>query len=123
MTPEELRHGSYRTENLGNPKEDIKPTIDTIEAIKIQAAINLGRYQEETRRWRNKKVRTREIKEGDLVLRRNPKSKLNGKVHSEWEGPFPVSLMAKPEACRLRTLYEVEDQYSWNKDMLQRYCV
>ena len=31
MTPEELRHGSYRTED---PDEDIKPTIDTIDAIK-----------------------------------------------------------------------------------------
>ena len=45
MTPEELRHGSYRTENS---EEDMKPTIDTIEAVKTQAAINLGRYQEET---------------------------------------------------------------------------
>ena len=65
MTPEELRHGSYRTESTD---EDIKQTIDTIKAIKTQAAINLGRYQEEIRRWRNKKVRPREIKEGDLVL-------------------------------------------------------
>ena len=41
MTPEELRHGSYRTES---PDKEIKPTIDTIEAIKTQVAINLGRY-------------------------------------------------------------------------------
>ena len=47
MSPEELRHVSSRTEA---PDEDIKPTIDTIEAIKTQAAINLGKYQEETRR-------------------------------------------------------------------------
>ena len=65
MTPEELRHGSYRTENS---EEDMKPTIDTIEAIKTQAAIKLGKYQDETRRWRNKKVSPREIKEGNLVL-------------------------------------------------------
>ena len=94
MTPEELLHRSYRTEASN---EDIKPTIDTIEAIKTQAVINLGRYQEETRRWRNKKVRPREIKEGDLVLRRIPKSKqqgkmhgTNGKVHSwslRWQDP------------------------------------
>ena len=57
MTPDELLHGSYRMENLGDPEEDMKPTIDTIEASKIQAAINLGRYQEETRRWCYKKVR------------------------------------------------------------------
>ena len=120
MTPEELRHGSYKTES---PDEDIKPTIDTIEAIKIQAAINLGRYQEETRRWQNKKVRPREIKEGDLVLRRIPKSKQQGKIHSKWEGSFLVASMARPEACRLRTLEGVDEPYSWNKDMLQHYYV
>ena len=120
MTSEELRHRSYRTEASN---EDIKPSIDTIEAIKTQAAINLGKYQEETRRWRNKKVRPREIKEGDLVLRRIPKSKQQGKMHSKWEGPFLVVLMARPEACRLRTLEGVEEPYSWNKDMLQHYFV
>ena len=109
MTPEELRHGSYRTEA---PDEDIKPTIDTIEAIKTQASINLGKYQEETRRWRNKKVRPREIKEGDLVLRRIPKSKQQGKMYSKWEGLFLVALMARPEACRIRTLERVEEPYS-----------
>ena len=41
MTPEDLRHGSYKIED---PDEDIKPTIDTIDAIKTQAAINLGKY-------------------------------------------------------------------------------
>ena len=120
MTPKELRHGSYRTEA---PDEDIKPTIDTIEAIKTQAAINLGRYQEKTRSWRNKKVRPREIKEGDLVLCRISKSKQQGKMHNKWEGPFLVASMARPEACRLRTLEGVEEPYSWNKDMLQHYYV
>ena len=120
MTPEELRHGSYRTEA---PNEDIKPTINTIEAIKTQAVINLGRFQEETRRWRNKKVRPQEIKEGDLVLRRIPNRKQQEKMYSKWEGPFLVASMARPEACRLRTLEEVEEPYSWNKDMLQRYYV
>ena len=120
MTPEELRHESYRTEA---PDEDINPTIDTIEAIKTQAAINLGKYQEETQRWRNKKVRPREIKEGDLILRRIPKSKQQGKMHCKWEGPFLVASMARPEAYRLLTLEGVEEPYSWNKDMLQRYFV
>ena len=44
----------------------------------MQAAINLGKYHDETRRWRNKKVRPREIKEGDLVLHRIPKGKSKG---------------------------------------------
>ena len=113
MTPGELRHESYRTEASD---EDIKPTIDTIEVMKTQAAINLGRYQEETRRWRNKKVRPRELKESNFVLCRIPKSKQQGKIYSKWEGPFLVTSMARPEACRLHTLEGVEEPYSWNKD-------
>jgi hypothetical protein len=101
----------------------MKPIIDAIKAVKTQAAINLGRYQEETRRWHNKKVRPRVIKEGDLVLCRIPKNKLKGKMHSKWKGPFLVTSMARPEACRLRTLDGAEGPYFWNKDMLQRYYV
>jgi len=43
--PEEIKLKSWRTsEEAGAAEEDIKPSIDTIEAGKIQAAINLGRY-------------------------------------------------------------------------------
>ena len=89
----------------------------------MQAAINLGKYQEETRRWKNKKVNPREIQEGDLVLPRIPKAKQKGKMHSKWDGPFIVASMVRPEACRLCTLEGIEDPYSWNKDMLQKYYV
>ena len=124
VTPEEINLKSWRTaEGAENIEEDIKPSIDTIEAVKIQAAINLGKYQDETRRWRNKKVKPRNIREGNFVLRRIPKAKQKGKMYSKWEGPFIVASMARPEACRLRTLEGTEDPYSWNKDMLQRYYV
>ena len=124
VTPKEIKLKSWRiAEGADNIEEDMKPSIDTIEAGKIQAAINLGKYQEETRRWKNKKVKPRDIKEGDLVLWRNPKAKQKGKMHSKWEGPFIVASMARPEACGLRTLEGTKDLYSWNKDMLQKYYV
>ena len=113
VTPEEIKLKSCRTaEGADNIEEDMKPSIDTIEAGKIQAAINLGKYQEEMRRWKNKKVRPRDIKEGDLMLRRILKAKQKGKMHSKWEGPFIVASMTRPEACRLRTLEGTEDPYS-----------
>ena len=49
ITLEEIKLKSWRTaEGAENVEEDIKPSIDAIEAGKIQAAINLGKYQEET---------------------------------------------------------------------------
>ena len=99
MTLEEIKLKSLRTtEGAAEIKdEDMKPSVDTIEVGKIQAAINLGRYQDETQRWINKKVKPREIKEGDL-LRRIPKAKQKGKTYNKWEGPFLVASMARPEA-------------------------
>ena len=124
VTPEEIKLKSWRTtEGANTIKEDIKPSIGTIEAGKMQAAINLGKYQEETRRWKNKKVKPRDIKEGDLVLRRIPKAKQKGKMYSKWEGPFIVASMARLEAYRLRTLEGTEDPYSWNENKLQKYYV
>jgi hypothetical protein len=118
-TPEEIKFHSWRIEE--NPHEDLAITIDIIEMVKLQAAANLNKYQDEIRRWKNKKEKPREIKEGDLILQRVLKGKMKGKMNSKWEGPFLVTEMSRPEACRLRTLEGVNDRYSWNKNMLQKY--
>jgi hypothetical protein len=39
MTPEEIKLGSWRTEN--NTHEDMAATIDIIETVKLQAAKNI----------------------------------------------------------------------------------
>jgi hypothetical protein len=107
-------------------------TVDIIETVKLQAAKNLNKYQDETLRCKNKKVKpreikvgdlAREIKVGDLVLRRVSKGKMKGNMNNKWEGPFLMTETSRPEACRLRTLDGVDDPYSWNKDMLQNYFV
>jgi hypothetical protein len=58
-------------------------TVDIIEMVKLQLAANLNKYQDETRRWKNKKVKPREIKEEDLILRRVPKGKIKGKMNNK----------------------------------------
>ena len=64
VTPEEIKLKSWRTvEGTDTTEEDMKASIDTIEVGKAQAAINLGKYQEETRRWKKKRVKPRDIEE------------------------------------------------------------
>ena len=86
MSPEELKHKSTRVLN------NIEPSIeaDLTELDILQASENLEAYQEETRKWRNKKVVNRKIAEGDWVLRRKPNAETIGKLQSKWDGPYIV---------------------------------
>ena len=53
MTPEELKHRSLRSQC-----NNIEPSMeaDLMELDILQASQNLSKYQEETRKWRDKKV-------------------------------------------------------------------
>jgi hypothetical protein len=48
MTSEEIKFGSWRTGN--NTDQDMATTVDIIKIVKLQAAKNLSKYQDETRR-------------------------------------------------------------------------
>jgi hypothetical protein len=80
-------------------------------------------YQEETRRWKNKKIQPKLIRSGDLVLCKIPKEKLKGKMHGKWEGPFIATVTLNEAAFKLRQLSGEEEPYTWNVDMLQKYFV
>jgi hypothetical protein len=102
MLPEELCLGTWR--DIPSSDEDLKASVKNIEEVRLQAATNLSSYQEETRRWKNKKIRPKFIRSGDLVLRKIPKGSLKGKMHGKWEGPFIASATSNEAAFKLRRL-------------------
>jgi hypothetical protein len=105
------------------PDEDLKASVQNIEEVRLQVVTNLSSYQEETRRWKNKKIRPKFIRSGDLVLRKIPKGRLKGKMHGKWEGPFIATATSNEAAFKLRRLTGEEEPYTWNVDMLQKYFV
>jgi hypothetical protein len=70
ITLEEARTGSIRTLASVEDEEDCKIRKDTIEGIRLQAIDHINKYQVETVKWRDRKVRMKNIKPGHLVLRR-----------------------------------------------------
>jgi hypothetical protein len=70
ITPEEARMGSIRTLASAENEEDCKITKDTIERTRLQAIDHINKYQDETVKWRDRKVILKNIKLGHLVLRR-----------------------------------------------------
>jgi hypothetical protein len=61
-----------------------------IELTILEAAENIDKYKKETKAWRDKKVVRKDIKIGDLVLKRKKNWENPGKLHESYEGPFIV---------------------------------
>jgi hypothetical protein len=71
MTPEEIKNESMRVLKAKEIKEaDQKVEKDMIELTILEAAENIEKYQKETKAWKDKKVVRKDIKTGDLVLKK-----------------------------------------------------
>ena len=99
MIPEELKNRRLRVTHQVEaiPSSD----KDLMELDILQASDNLEKYQQETTKWRDKKVVKKNIIVGDWVLKRKPNVETSGKLHSKWEGPFLVTKSNMPESYHL----------------------
>jgi hypothetical protein len=123
ITPEEARRGSIRTMASTEDEEGYKITKDTIEGTRLQEVDHINRYQAETIKWRDRKVKLKNIKLGRLVLRRVANPDTVGKLQLKWEGPFLVVSSSRPRSYRLKDMDGNDIPRSWNADELRRYYV
>jgi hypothetical protein len=121
ITPEEAKAGSIRTAT--EDEYDYHVAKDTIEGTKLQAVENINKYQAETIKWRDRKVRLKNIKPGHLVLRRVANPDTVCKLQLKWEGPFLVVSSSRPGSYRLKDMDDNDIPRSWNVDELRRYYV
>jgi transposase InsO family protein len=68
LTSEEARIGSIRTKASTEDEVDCQIKKDTIEGTRLQATEHINKYQAETIKWCDRKVRLKNIKRGHLVL-------------------------------------------------------
>jgi hypothetical protein len=96
ITPEEAKAGSIRTVALVEDEANYSVAKDIIEGTILQAVENINKYQAETIKWRDRKVRLKNIKPGHLVLQRVDNPDTVGKLQLKWEGPFLVVSSSRP---------------------------
>ena len=89
----------------------------------LQASENLVKYQQETTKWRDKKVMKKNITVGDWVLKRKPNGETSGKFTSKWEGPFLVTKSNMPGSYHPSDAEGNELQHPWNADSLKKYYI
>jgi hypothetical protein len=125
ITPEEAKAGSIRivASTEGEDEADYSVEKDAIEGIRLQAVENINKYQAETIKWRDRKVRLKNIKPGHLVLRRVANPETVGKLQLKWEGPFLIVSSSRPGSYRLKDMDGNDIPRSWNADELRRYYV
>jgi hypothetical protein len=123
ITPEEAKAGSIRIVTSVEDEANYSMAKDTIEGTRLQAVENINKYQAETIKWRDRKVRLKDIKPGHLVLRRVANPDTVGKLQLKWEGPFLVVSSSRPGSYRLKDMDDNDIPRSWNVDELRRYYV
>jgi hypothetical protein len=95
ITPEEAKAGSIRTTTSTEDEADYQVTKDTIEGTRLQSIEHINKYQAKTIKWRDRKVRLKNMKPGHFVLRRVANPDTVGKLQLKWEGPFSDSIFIK----------------------------
>jgi hypothetical protein len=99
MTLEEIRNESLRVQKAKEIKEvDMKVEKDMIELTILEASNNIEKYQVETKAWKDKKIVRKDIKNGDLVLKRKKNWQNPGKLQESWEGPYIAKETRMPGA-------------------------
>ena len=94
-----------------------------VDVLCIDSSEGYSAWQAETIKWRDRKVRLKNIEPGHLVLRRVANPDTVGKLQLKWEGPFLVVSSSRPGSYRLKDMDGNDIPRSWNADELRRYYV
>jgi hypothetical protein len=82
---------------------------------------NVQKNQDSLKRYYNKSVVQRELNIGDLVLKKDIRTKDKHKFLSPWEGPFIIVDIATPGAYVLAKVDDGMLPNTWNVDQLRKY--
>jgi hypothetical protein len=83
----------------------------------------MQKYQESLKKYYNKSVVQRELNIGDLVLKKDIRTREKHKFSSPWEGPFIIVDVAAPGAYVLAEVDGAMLPNKWNIDQLRKYYV
>ena len=126
MLPIEINEPTLRRQiedwNINN--ECLRTGLDLIEELREKAKLKEEVVKRRAFKRFNAKVKRRSFKEGDLVWRMQTdvrKDPQQGKLASNWEGPFRISENLKNGAYRLETLEEKTIPRTWNASHLKFY--
>jgi hypothetical protein len=123
VLPPEIYLESVRMTHFNKKDEAEVRELDSnpLEEKRNTSLANVWKYQGSLKRYYNKSVVLRKLDIGDLVLKKDIRTKDRHKFSSPWEGPFIVVDIA---ALGVYVLAEVNSYMlpnTWNADQLCKY--
>ena len=117
---------SYKVDNHNKARNDeaIRLQLDLIDEVKAIAEQRLTRYQDRMAKHYNSRVRHRDFKVGDLVLRKvigAARDPTQGKLSPNWEGPYRITSWQRKGTYYLEIIDGQKLPHPWNTEHLQKY--
>lgn len=102
---------------------DLRHNLDLLEERREIAALREAKYKATIAQHYNAKVKNTQFKPGDLVLRKNSASRVEGqsKLDANWEGPYRVEEAYRSGSYKLITLEGKPIPRAWHVSNLRRY--
>ncbi|XP_074351707.1 uncharacterized protein LOC141690847 [Apium graveolens] len=103
--------------------EGLKTNLELLDEVRDKAVKRMEGYKEKTKLYFGKKAKFREYEAGDLVLGHTEASDLTnqGKLQPNWEGPYRVKEVLRPETYKLSYLGGTEVPNTWHGARLRKF--
>jgi hypothetical protein len=124
VIPLEIGLPTIRTEHYDPTETSLATELDLAEERRDSTLIHLAAYQNGLRRTYERRVNSRELAVGDLVLRKvigSQKDPTHGKLGPNWEGPYKITSVASAEAFKLEGPNDMLVKRPWNICNLKKY--
>jgi hypothetical protein len=121
--PPEIIMGSPRVQSFDESMQEQlrREDVDFIDERRWRAAIRNARYNQALMRYHQRFMHSRELRVGDLVLRRVLIQEGLHKLSPSWEGPFKVMEVCRLGCVRLATAEGVPLPNPWNIEHLRKF--
>jgi hypothetical protein len=126
VIPVEIGLTTWRTNHYDEVTNDdqLRSNLDLVDEVRDQAEARTKVYQQRMARYYDRRVKHREFKVGDLVLRKvtlATKDPTQGKLGPTWEGPYRVVKFHRRGTYHLEKLDGDALPHPWNAKHLKKY--
>ncbi len=126
VIPVEIGLTSFKMNEYDEGSNDnhLRLNLDLLDEAWDQAEVKTRAYQQRKARYHDRRMKHREFKVGDLILRKvtlTTKNPTQGKLGPTWEGPYKVVKFHKRGTYHLEKLDGTALPHPWNAEHLEKY--